>query len=237
MRARDFNKKKERLKILREKAAERNPDEFYHGMIRGKTGQDGQRIQNRGNLALGCDTVKLLKTQDANYIRTMIQQTKRSREKLEQQYLFKEDKVLLLNGDKTKVLGQHFMFAENMDEQKQLCLDLNVLGSKRTIARAVEDNVREGHMTEDQIQSNMNFSHVEQKPGNGTLLTKQSNGYLRQYRREREALKLKLEAIKTREKNLFAAQQGIGLQRAKMSNSVGGVTKGGMRWRTRERKK
>lgn len=37
LRARDFHRKENRLKALKAKAATRNPDEFYHAMIRAKT--------------------------------------------------------------------------------------------------------------------------------------------------------------------------------------------------------
>jgi len=70
LRARDYHSKQNRLQRLRQKAADRNKDEFYWGMIRGKT-QEGVHVQDRGNVALPVDIVKVLKTQDENYIRTM----------------------------------------------------------------------------------------------------------------------------------------------------------------------
>ena len=70
-RARDYRSKQDRLKKLREKAAFRNKDEFYFGMIKGKT-KDGVAIGDRGNEALSVDVVKLLKTQDVGYIRIQI---------------------------------------------------------------------------------------------------------------------------------------------------------------------
>ena len=36
-RARDYNKKKKRIKSLKEKAMNRNPDEFYFNMVNSKT--------------------------------------------------------------------------------------------------------------------------------------------------------------------------------------------------------
>ncbi|TDL28256.1 u3 small nucleolar RNA-associated protein 11 [Rickenella mellea] len=69
LRARDFHSKQDRIKRLKQKAAERNKDEFYFGMIRQKT-EGGVHVQDRGNEALPIDIVKVLKTQDENYIRT-----------------------------------------------------------------------------------------------------------------------------------------------------------------------
>ncbi|KAH9065759.1 u3 small nucleolar RNA-associated protein 11 [Lactarius vividus] len=70
LRARDYHSKQDRIQRLRQKAADRNKDEFYFGMNRQRT-QEGVHIQDRGNASLPVDMVKILKTQDENYVRTM----------------------------------------------------------------------------------------------------------------------------------------------------------------------
>ncbi|KAK0198932.1 u3 small nucleolar RNA-associated protein 11 [Armillaria mellea] len=69
-RARDYHSKQDKLNRLRQKAADRNKDEFYFSMTREKT-KGGVHVKERGNVALPIDMVKVLKTQDENYIRTM----------------------------------------------------------------------------------------------------------------------------------------------------------------------
>ncbi|KAG8925514.1 hypothetical protein FRC02_009613 [Tulasnella sp. 418] len=69
-RARDYHSKRDRIKRLKVKAAERNKDEFYFGMKNSKT-IGGVHVQSRGNPSLPTDMVKVLKTQDANYIRAV----------------------------------------------------------------------------------------------------------------------------------------------------------------------
>jgi U3 small nucleolar RNA-associated protein 11 len=87
LRAKDWNKKKATLQSLREKAAARNEDEFSYKMItRGSgpgtalsRGSDEKRDRHwtgtvegdRGNKALSVDAVRLLKTQDMGYLRTV----------------------------------------------------------------------------------------------------------------------------------------------------------------------
>ncbi|KAH9950901.1 small-subunit processome [Amylocystis lapponica] len=72
LRARDYHAKRDKITRLRQKAAERNKDEFYFGMTREKTRYaGGVHVQDRGNSALPVDIVKVLKTQDENYLRTM----------------------------------------------------------------------------------------------------------------------------------------------------------------------
>ncbi|KAK7064035.1 small-subunit processome [Favolaschia claudopus] len=69
-RARDYHSKQDRLTRLRQKAADRNKDEFYFSMSR-QTSKGGVHVADRGNVALPQDIVKVLKTQDENYVRTM----------------------------------------------------------------------------------------------------------------------------------------------------------------------
>lgn len=71
LRAADYHKKQAALKALRAKASNYNPDEYYHGMTRRKTDDRGILQAERGADVLSVDQVKLLKSQDANYVRTM----------------------------------------------------------------------------------------------------------------------------------------------------------------------
>jgi len=70
LRAKDYHSKQERIKTLQRKAANRNKDEFYFGMVNQRT-NEGVHVQDRGNVAMPVDIVKVLKTQDENYVRTM----------------------------------------------------------------------------------------------------------------------------------------------------------------------
>jgi U3 small nucleolar RNA-associated protein 11 len=66
IRAKDYHKKKDYLKILKKKAANRNPDEFYFKMNNSFTSKGVHKEKRDGTLDIA--TVKLLKTQDAGYI-------------------------------------------------------------------------------------------------------------------------------------------------------------------------
>lgn len=71
LRANDFNQKKAALKALRQQAAEYNPDEYYHAMIKRKTDADGIEVVEKEHAHLSHDQIKLFKSQDLNYVRTM----------------------------------------------------------------------------------------------------------------------------------------------------------------------
>jgi hypothetical protein len=67
-RSRDFHHKQDRLKALRIRAQYKNPDEFCFGMINSRVTQKGQHRDLGTEKSLPCETVKLLKTQDLNYV-------------------------------------------------------------------------------------------------------------------------------------------------------------------------
>lgn len=102
-RAQDHHRKENTLKILRGKAKERNPDEYYHAMSSRKTDPQGLLMQSRGNdESLSMDQVKLLKTQDSNYVRTMRQ--------IELKQLDKRRKDLLFQPN-----GKHTVFVDDRE--------------------------------------------------------------------------------------------------------------------------
>ncbi|KAK3708775.1 hypothetical protein LTR37_011296 [Vermiconidia calcicola] len=87
LRAADHKVKKRKLKALQQKASERNEDEFYFGMMSSQS-QGGVKVAKRGSenaggsRVLGEEVVKLMKTQDVGYLRTVLQQTRRERERV-----------------------------------------------------------------------------------------------------------------------------------------------------------
>ncbi|GAA5927721.1 rRNA-processing protein UTP11 [Sporobolomyces koalae] len=92
-RARDFHSKEDRIQKLKEKASFRNKDEFYHSMVNKQT-KNGIHIQSRGNEALPVDLVKVLKTQDAGYIRTHMTMEQARVHKLQERIASLVDHVL-----------------------------------------------------------------------------------------------------------------------------------------------
>ena len=77
---------------------------------------DGQKVGDRGNKALPQSVVKLLKTQDAGYIRTTLQKTRKERERLEQEIQIGEGKVKALKGESIGS-GKLTAFVESREEQ------------------------------------------------------------------------------------------------------------------------
>jgi U3 small nucleolar RNA-associated protein 11 len=70
LRARDFHKKEDAINKLKEKAAFKNPDEYYFGMAKSKT-VDGVHQKRPRDEVLTADDIQGFKREDSNYLMAM----------------------------------------------------------------------------------------------------------------------------------------------------------------------
>jgi U3 small nucleolar RNA-associated protein 11 len=231
LRAADHKEKRKRIKVLREKARDRNPDEFSFGMMSTKT-SNGIKLGDRGNKALSHDVVQLLKTQDAGYLRTMLQRTKREIEKLQG--------ALMLDGtvDDLKVGvvgrkgdGRKTVFVDGVAEQRAYKKK-----DERVVAPESED---EDELSDEEGEDGKKVASKtarEDEWGNEESEPEDDGSEVKMTKERRHQVSM-LKALKTREKELLTASQELDLQRARMSNSIGGVNKNGVKFKVRERKR
>ena len=213
--------------------------------------RQGQKITDRGNKALSMEAVKLLKTQDAGYLRTVAQQTRKTREKLEQGLSFGREKgsrqnMLVLKGYQNSKDPQHITFVGSKEEQDKFDLmELSKTSSKNNVPQPTsEDEEMNDHLLEiKEVEHNARDETTSTR-----LVTKKSieaqaessrikSALRKRRKKEQEIRRAKLEVLKAREKDLTAAERELELQRARMNSSVGGVTKAGLKWKVRERKR
>lgn len=218
-RAADHNLKKRKLNTLRQKASERNEDEFYYGMM-SSTSAGGVKRARRGEenaagsgKSLGAEAVKLMKTQDEGYLRTVLQSTRHERERVEREVVtggVGVSVVVPAASSRRVVFGED---GEDMPAQPVLSSDSD--GDLDDMLSDEGDS--DGEATETK------------------LLSKEE---LAAKKRRRHALDVKrrqLEALRDREEQLSAALREVEAQRARMNGTAGGVNKNGVKFRAQRR--
>ncbi|KAM4068049.1 utp11 protein [Hirsutella rhossiliensis] len=230
LRAEDYGKKKAQLKSLRQKAADRNEDEFYFGMMSRKG--PGSRITSgkswngtvqgdRGNKALDLDTVRLLKTQDMGYVRTMRQVVSKEVARLEEQ-------VVLTRG--LDRLEEEDDDDEDLDDD-----DDNELpqSAKRKAPRKIifTDDVEE---RDEALQDALGADQEDEEDG-----AKKSENDDFERAKALRRLKRQLEHARKKLKALTDAERELETQRAKMAKTAtsGGRTRKGSKIMVRTRKR
>ena len=123
VRAKGHREKKAKIKILQEKAKDRNHNEFSFGMMSSKVDSQGRKIADRGSKALSTDVVKLLKMQDAGYIRTMLQMVRKEREELEHKMVLADEDVRVLRDGEDSRKARHTVYVGNAEEPKDFDAD------------------------------------------------------------------------------------------------------------------
>jgi len=226
LRAKDYNKKKEQLKSLRQKAADRNEDEFYFGMLsrrgpgstltRTRKSFTGAVDGDRGNKAMDMETVRLLKTQDVGYLRTVRNVVAKEVRELEERVVLaggaEQDEEEAESEDeapaKRKGAAKKIVFLEDEAERDQ------VLEQKEEQEDAEDEEMFDDEDEELDEEEERKARHVEK-------------------------LRKRLQNARRKLKALDNAEHELELQRARMAKTAtyGGITKSGKKIKIRERKR
>lgn len=236
LRAKDHKKKQIVLKSLRQKAAERNEDEFYFGMVsRGKLSADrlsggkrwtGTVAGDRGNKSLDMDTVRLLKTQDIGYLRTARNVVAKEVADLEQRAVI----AGAFAGIDANQQEEDDDF-DSDDEDAPPQPKATTKPKKIVFAASVEE--REEILPEEEDDMDMDDDdHSDSSSGD-----KDPKAVKRAQNAER--LRRRLQNAKKKLKALTEAENELEIQRARMAKTatVGGTTKAGKKIKIRERKR
>lgn len=229
LRAKDYSEKKKRLHVLREKVAQRHPEEFNFGMIRSQTYDKGRLLADRKAVSLSQDTARLLKTQDAAYLNVIAQQTNAARCKLEQvctmQKVINRDCEIEKQGP---LWSHHQYFAVTKSEQEFLTPD----GVRRKSPAVLMSEKYDGISRE--LCEKRSTRLLRDVQSQSTSYEKEHN--LRKAWREEQTLReAKLELLRKRQKEIRLASDAIEQQRSQMARNAGGITTAGHKWKVRER--
>ncbi|KAK3996912.1 small-subunit processome [Cladorrhinum sp. PSN332] len=232
-RAKDYKKKQTVLKALRQKAADRNEDEFYFGMMSRKgpgssitRGKEftGTAHGDRGNKAMDVDTVRLLKTQDLGYVRTM-------RNVAAKEVRALEERLILAGG------------AELDDEEEEDSDDEGFSSSSSKPRKAKKIVFFDGADERQQkLQKTLRADDGgDEEMEDGDDKEGDDKKGLEAQRKAKNLAKIqtKLRNAKKKLKALTDAEQELEITQAKMAKTAtsGGITKSGRKIKVRERKR
>jgi hypothetical protein len=201
-------------------------------MMNSKTDSTGLKSGDRGNRSLSHDVVKLLKTQDAGYLRNALQRTSKLKKKQEQQFVLKRhtgtvsDASIRESGD---ARGRHIAFVEPKSSQQYQ--DESELHATLNVKLAA--SMDEGQLD---VQNDQDMSCLPTME-NLSKADKESRAARKRHKRELAAQKNRLDALRTREQDLLLAERELELQRAKIAVTDGGINGAGVRWKNRERRR
>ncbi|XP_028102792.1 probable U3 small nucleolar RNA-associated protein 11 [Camellia sinensis] len=117
VRAKAFHKKEDALRKLKEKAAFRNPDEFYFKMIKTKTVDGVHKSESQANKYTQ-EELMLMKTQDKGYVLQKLQSEKNKIEKL----------TAVLQSLDNQPSTRHVFYAEDREDAKEMQLRTSKVG-------------------------------------------------------------------------------------------------------------
>ena len=196
----------------------------------------GRKIADRGNKALSTDVVKLLKMQDAGYIRTMLQMVRKEREELEHKMVLADEDVRVLRDGEDSRKARHTVYVGTSEEQKDFDADdwFGTGGEWPDRAwnrpRKAKDVVKQVDEDEDEDIQPKKLSKKQQEAE--YLAENEERAFMKRQRAQQRAA-AHLEAVKARERDLMAAEKELEKQRAKMNNTIGGTNKHGVKFKVR----
>nr|OQO25858.1 hypothetical protein B0A51_07944 [Rachicladosporium sp. CCFEE 5018] len=223
LRAKDHNLKKRKLSALKSKAADRNEDEFYFGMMSSqsrngvKVAKRGEENAGGGGRTLDMDVVRLMKTQDVGYLRTVLQATRREMEGLEKDVRGQEVGVRITAPTPG---GGRVVFGESGED---------VVAVPVVAMADDEDDLADLEGMDDEESE----AEDEEKPV--VPMTKAEKVAAKRKRHGLEVKQNRLESLRDRAKKLSTALREVEDQRVRMSGKGGGVNKKGVVYKTRER--
>ena len=127
-RARDHQSKRQRLKAMKIRAAYKNPDEFYFKMQSTKRDHLTGKVKVAGeHEKLSPEVIKLMKSQDLEYIREMV----RVNEAKLQDLKYHHNAVEASNTTPSTVSTSHVKFVEDDEELAELIIEESSVDAKR----------------------------------------------------------------------------------------------------------
>lgn len=234
LRQKDYKKKSATLKSLREKAADRNEDEFYFGMLSrdgpGSRVLDGKKWRgtvagDRGNRAMEVSLVRLLKTQDIAYVRTTRSVVMREVRRLTEAVVLAAEGLPAGDDEDGEGDEDEFDFAEAPKPKKIVFVD----DVAQQLEAVEEEEEVGGADDEDGLDDEDDDGEKEEAVDEETA----------RKRKNLQRLRAELALAQRKLKVLTKAEQELEIQQAKMAKTAtsGGTTRKGKKILVRTRKR
>lgn len=223
LRAADHKLKRRKINTLKQKASERNEDEFYFGMMSStskggiKNSKRGEANSGGGGKVLSVDVVKLMKTQDQGYLQTMLQRTKNEIERIQQEVTMGQKGVKMTTDNSSRIV---------FDDDGEVSTQQN----SKPHEVVDFDDMDLADMDEDFDDEQDSLSEDED-------LTPEQRVAKEKQRHVLDVKRRKLAALREQEEQLATALDQVDEQRARMNGTIGGTNKNGTKFKVRERKR
>ncbi|URE12646.1 U3 small nucleolar RNA-associated protein [Musa troglodytarum] len=149
LRARAFHQKEDTLRRLREKAASRNPDEFYFKMVNTRMVDGIHRPKSEAN-EYTPEELMLMKTQDIGYVLQKLQSEKKADES-HQAITSWGSMARLKRPIKGRNLGKTAASYRELEARQKRVQDLEKLYSDMALQRELQKSGRKRKLGEDEI--------------------------------------------------------------------------------------
>jgi U3 small nucleolar RNA-associated protein 11 len=232
LRAQDYNTKKKKLTQLTAKVRDRHPDEFAYGMLSKGSAKQGKHGRGGEENTLSHDAVKLLKTQDAGYLRVALAKGRKDMKKVNEELgaagqrdgkktIFEDDEAVSRAPKRRRTSEEEIL--DEVDANDLAYPDLPAL-------EAFDTEFAPTHPTKTSRAAAKTRKDKEDAAARLRAERKKR-------RRLQDVRKVRLEMLQKRQKEILAAADQLDLQRAKMAKTVGGVNRNGVKFKVRERKR
>lgn len=236
LRAQDYNTKKKKLAQLTAKVRDRHPDEFAYGMLNKSSSKQGKHGRGGDENTLSHDAVKLLKTQDAGYLRVALAKGRKDMKRVSEELGMTVGK----QGTKTVFEDESPASPRRTRKRKsdgQVLDDVDVNEVMDIDPPVVEDADEYADVVEEETTAPTSRPKTRTEAERGKDAAARLRAERKKRQRLQEARKVKLDMLRQRQKEILAAADRLELQRAKMAKTVGGVNKNGVKFKVRERKR
>ena len=219
---------------------DRNRQQGRHG--RGTVGRDSAAARG-----LSHEAIKLLKTQDQGYLRTVGERTRREIERLEREVQLQDGMNESLGRKGHKKEPKHDEFDGFDDDLDGLDFDMSSPPPKSRKVVFADDKsdqktIKKQRLQEEEAEATGNKNEEPTRKTPKQIAAAQqaradSRRASKLRKRAAEARQNKLTALRKQFSEIEAAEREVDWQRGKMDNSVGGTNKHGIKWKIRERKR